>query len=143
MSTYFESIFDVYLDSYLSKELNNLDETYERCTQEITKDISENAANGSTQFTKDREKNNMFSDDKKKTIKNIFQYAIESKKNIFQGGMTKNELASQASNNISEAVRLKIQNLLKIFMNPSLERIFSTTKKALARNKKIAKINEM
>lgn len=31
----------------------------------------------------------MFAEDKKKTIKNIFQYAIESKKNIFQSGNTK------------------------------------------------------
>ena len=82
----------------------------------------------------------MFSEDKKKTIKNMFQYAIQSKKNFFQGGASKAD-TNQANITLSEAVKQKIQNLLKIFMNPSLERIFSTTKKALARNKKIAKIN--
>lgn len=85
----------------------------------------------------------MFSMDKKKTIKNLFNMAIESKKNIFQGGtITKGDI-KETNMAISEAVKLKIQNLLKIFMNPSLEKIFSTTKKALARNKKIAKINEV
>lgn len=82
----------------------------------------------------------MFSDDKKKTIKNIFDYAIESKKNLFQGS-SKAEAAQQLANAANEALKQKIQNLLRIFMNPWLEKIFSTTKKALSRNKKIAKIN--
>lgn len=85
----------------------------------------------------------MFNDDKKKAIMNIFQYAIESRKNIFQGSTTKGESLAASIAAMNEAIRSKIQNLLKIFMNPSLERIFSTTKKALARNKKMAKINEM
>lgn len=40
----------------------------------------------------------MFSDDKKKTIKNIFDYAIESKKNLFQGASSKAEMAQQIAN---------------------------------------------
>lgn len=81
----------------------------------------------------------MFSDDTKKTIKRIlFDLAIEPKKNQF----TSKDI-SLLSNNGNEAIKNKIQSLLKIFMNPSLEKIFSTTKKSLARNKKIAKINEV
>lgn len=61
----------------------------------------------------------MFSDDKKKTIKNIFDYAIESKKNLFQGS-SKAEAAQQLANATNQAIKQKIQNLLRIFMNPWL-----------------------
>lgn len=83
----------------------------------------------------------MFADDTKKTLKRILiDFAIESKKNAFS---THNLNNINQTAQISEMMKTKIQNLLKIFMNPSLERIFYTTKKALLRNKKIAKINEM
>ena len=49
----------------------------------------------------------------------MFQYAIQSKKNFFQGGASKAD-TNQANITLSEAVKQKIQNLLKIFMNPSL-----------------------
>ena len=54
MSTYFESIFDTYLDSYITKEINSLTEMYEYCTQDIMKEISEVAVAGMTQYAKDR-----------------------------------------------------------------------------------------
>lgn len=40
-----------------------------------------------------------------------------------------------------EQVRAKVQSLTKIFMNPSLQLIFASTKQSLLRNSKIAKIN--
>lgn len=40
-------------------------------------------------------------------------------------------------------IKSKIQALQEIFVSPSLKMIFLATKEALARNKKIAKINDV
>lgn len=39
MSTYFESIFDVYLEIYLQKQLNNLTIIYTESAEKIANDI--------------------------------------------------------------------------------------------------------
>ena len=54
-----------------------------------------------------------------------------------------NEPSNQTPHQAPAEGNNKIKNLLSLFMNPSLETLFSSTKKSLARNNKIAKINEV
>ena len=65
-------------------------------------------------------------ENKKFSFKRLMDYKIESKKDY----------------NV-EYVREKLQALSNVFMDPSLQGLFNATKKALNRNAKISKINEV
>lgn len=118
MQTYFESIFDIYLDSYIVKEVNSLSRIYQDSISIIADQIK---AIEVLQDSEDRGK-----DSKKFSFKKLMDYKIETKKTY----------------NV-EYVRTKLQHLSNIFMDPALQRIFEATKYSLNRNNKISKINEM
>lgn len=117
MQTYVESIFDIYLEGYLNKELHSLSRIYEENISNIVEQIK------AIDALQEHEENNK-KDSKKFSFKKLMDYKIESKKlyNV-------------------EYVRSKLQALSNVFMDPSLQKLFEATKYALNRNNKISKIN--
>lgn len=99
--------------------MNALDQVYEDCATDIMKEIE-----STSESVHQKQQHRIES--KKNTFRKIVEFHIESNKKIEED---------------PENVRVKVESLIKMFMNPSLELIFEKTKKGLARNNKIARIN--
>lgn len=116
MQTYLESIFDIYLEGYLNKELHALGRVYE---ENIGLVIEQIRAIDALQEQEDTRK-----DSKKFSFKKLMDYKLDPKKQYNP-----------------EYVKAKLQALSAVFMDPALQKLFEATKYALNRNNKISKIN--
>ena len=107
---------------------------YELCTQKLMAEITSLADSGNTLYAKEKE---ALKGTAKKTFKQLlFDFTIETKKNIPH----ESNHAAMLSGPVE--VSPKMKSLVGVFQNPWLEKLFTSTKKSLARNSKIAKINE-
>ena len=99
MQTYVESIFDIYLENYINKEVHSLGRVYE---ENIGLIVEQMRAIDALQEQEDTRK-----DSKKFSFKKLMDYKIETKKQYN-----------------AEYVKSKLQALSAIFMDPSLQKLF-------------------
>lgn len=116
MQTHLESLFDVYLENYINKEVHSLNRIYDENVSLIIEQVRAIDALQEQEGTR--------KDAKKFSFKKLMDYKIEVKKQYN-----------------SEYVKAKLQALSAVFMDPALQKLFEATKHALNRNNKISKIN--